>query len=332
MKNVIQLLQGDVHVVKTSTGDVKDELQLVKRGVGIANTGINRVGKSIGFLQSDVGCVKDGLGTAVDEVFTLKASIKDDAQARQSKELLDRICSTDYADEHFDHLQRHESGTGEWFLKHPKFTAWQNATAVEDRTLLCPGDPGTGKTMLAALSVKHLRTTLNAPMAPVLHIYCDYKRQEQQTGLHMISSLLRQLLAFEQTIPEQIKSLYRETSWPTFHAVQNMLRLAMHNYTKLFIVLDALDECGDEARKKLLMSLSGLRESDCVHILATTRHAVPGVDSFFVNNTRLEIAASKDDIERYVRVRLSDFSESVQDNPELQNQIVTAVLQATDGM
>ncbi|WPH02939.1 ankyrin, protein [Acrodontium crateriforme] len=332
VKNSIRLVQDNVEIVKISTGDVKDEIQLVKQSVGIANTGINHVGKGIGVLQTDVSAVKDSINIAVGDVSTLKGSVEDEMQARWRKELLNRICSTDYSDEHFDHLQRHELGTGEWFLTDPKFTAWITASRVEHRTLLCTGNPGAGKTILAAISVEHLRRMVHTVQTPVLHIYCNYKRQEEQSGLHMISSLLRQLLAIQTSIPEQVERLFNCAARPSYKDINESLQSMTRSCTPIFIIIDALDECRAEARSQLLASLSELRKLDCVQILATTRHGVPGIDSFFVNNTSIEITASNHDIERFARGRFHSFPETVQNNLNLQNQIVLAVLDASEGI
>lgn len=42
--------------------------------------------------------------------------IRDDASARKKAELMSRICSTDYFQQHRDFIARHLHGTGEWFL------------------------------------------------------------------------------------------------------------------------------------------------------------------------------------------------------------------------
>lgn len=56
-----------------------------------------------------------------------------------------------------DLFDSHTLGTGNWFLDSPEFAEW---TRGEASTLECPGDPGTGKSVLAYVHAQHFLVTI----------------------------------------------------------------------------------------------------------------------------------------------------------------------------
>jgi DNA replication protein DnaC len=109
-----------------------------------------------------------------DRTFTILAA----TSASEKKELLDKICSVDYKQQHRDSIVRHQDGTGQWFLQDLKYHDWATPSRG---TLACPGPPGAGKTIMAALVIEQCLRTAQATRRPVAFIYYSYKRQDQQT-------------------------------------------------------------------------------------------------------------------------------------------------------
>lgn len=60
-------------------------------------------------------------------------------------QVLNWISTRSYASKQRDTLERHQEGTGYWFLKASKFEDWENCP---DKTLCCFGFPGAGKTVM----------------------------------------------------------------------------------------------------------------------------------------------------------------------------------------
>ena len=67
------------------------------------------------------------------------------------------------------------------------FTSWINGS---DKVLFCHGIPGAGKTVLAAIVVEYLQSTLPGELSAVAYIYCNYKERVQQTSNDLIASLI----------------------------------------------------------------------------------------------------------------------------------------------
>jgi hypothetical protein len=113
-------------------------------------------------------------------------ALRDDTAVRHKHDLMTWICSVDYHVHHQDFINRHQTGTGQWFLQDTKFQGWDRQ---KDATLFCPGIPGAGKTIMGALVIDHLLRTQDVADDLVTFIYCNYKRQSEQSAKHMLSSI-----------------------------------------------------------------------------------------------------------------------------------------------
>ena len=67
--------------------------------------------------------------------------------------ITDRISTTDFLLQQSDFIARREEGTGQWFLESSIFTTWLQKPKS---SLFCPGIPGAGKTILAAIMIDRL--------------------------------------------------------------------------------------------------------------------------------------------------------------------------------
>lgn len=134
----------------------------------------------------------------------------DETAVRLKHDLLQWICPVDYHVQHRDFIERHQPGTGQWFLQDMKFQAWDQS---KDSTLFCPGIPGAGKTIMASLTIDHLLRSQHVANEPITFIYCNYKRQSEQSVKYMLSSILRQIIDIQPGVPKRVQDFY--TSYTT---------------------------------------------------------------------------------------------------------------------
>jgi Cdc6-like AAA superfamily ATPase len=229
-------------------------------------------------------------------------------------------------------LEKWQPGTGQWFLDSPEFVAWVNG---HNPALICFGIPGAGKTILASVAINHLRSTLNGRGLPVAFLYCNYKMQEKQSGKNLLAMLLRQLVGQCASVPESVKALYasrkRNETGPSFPEISDALSKVVGSQDRTFLVLDALDECSDEARKTLLTKLQELRQNTKTSVMATSRHH-SSLEREFEGDARLEIRAVERDIDLYLGGQLKGLSECIAGNDALQKTIKECIAQAAGGM
>lgn len=101
---------------------------------------------------------------------------------------------------------------------------------------------------------------------------------------------------------------------------------------RLYVLLDALDECLDRrVVKALLKKISVIQEHQAVSLLATSRR-IPDISSNFAGHPVLEIRASDEDVCRYLENNMTILPSSIQRNSSLRETIKSSISGAVDGM
>ena len=203
---------------------------------------------------------------------------------------------------------------------------------------------GVGKTVLASFLIHSLQKSLEYQDIKVVYIYCDYTMVEKQTPLNLIADLLRQLLIDNSTsqgrlgsVRDRLRDLYKScnhnNSRPTLIECTKLLYEAARCFSKVFIVIDALDECPEvnEVRSTLLYAIENLQSF--ASLLIMSRH-IPNIASQLRNATRLEIKASDHDIKTYLeRLRgLQNIDCPLSRERNLHVTIINTILEKVGGM
>lgn len=249
--------------------------------------------------------------------------------------ILDWLTPIDYASQQSDFIARRQEGTGLWLLDSNEFQGWLNQSA---QTLFCPGIPGAGKTMITSIIVEHLQTKFrNDPNIAIAYLYCNFRRQQEQKPIDLLASLLKQLIQRRPSIPENVTSLYKhhynERSRPSFNEISKVLHSIVTNYSRAFIIIDALDEChiSNRGRGILLSDVFNLQVKTGVNLFVTSRF-IPEIMKEFERGTSLEIRASDKDVQKYLDANMSQLPSFVLRSPDLQERIKTEIVKAVDGM
>ena len=266
-----------------------------------------------------------------DNVITLVQNQED--QVRQK--ILDWITPIDYAPQHSDFISRRQAWTGQWLLDSAEFKAW---VETDKQTLYCPGIPGAGKTILTSIVVEELFTRFeNDGNVGIAYIYCNYRQEHQQKLDDLFTSLLKQFVQEQPSVPDCVKTLYErhkdKRTRPSPDEILGILQSVVAVYSRAFIIVDALDECqvSNRCRQRLLTGLSELRGECQANLFATSR-PISSIESEFVGNQTLEIRASDEDVRRYLDGHMLRLPGFVARSLELQGEIKTAIVKAVDGM
>ena len=191
--------------------------------------------------------------------------------------------------------------------------------------------------MLTSLVVDDLRRSSNSKDVATAYIYCDYRREEEQTPINLLSSITKQLLDHQVAIPESILNIYQHHSSkktrPTLEELSEMIQSAMSPLSKTYLVLDALDELGNagQVRQDLL---ERLRKLQCAHPfnLMTTSRYIPSLAQDFDQPLCMEIRADPEDIRKYVQGHISDLANCVRKDIRLQETIANSITDVVEGM
>ncbi|RYP05212.1 hypothetical protein DL765_009909 [Monosporascus sp. GIB2] len=230
-------------------------------------------------------------------------TLKHKMNRKEDLELLDWISPVDYGHQQSDFLRRRQPGTGQWLLDSEEYQTWLKRSK---QTLYCPGIPGTGKTTLTSTVVHDLTTRFQKdPTVNIAYIYCNFRRKDEQKIDDLLASVLKQVAQNHTPLPKSVRDLYdqhkQKRTQPSLDEIMKILFTVTAMYSKLFIIVDALDECqaSDGCRSKFLRALFNLQATTTANIFATSRHN-PDIENEFKHCISLEIFARNEDIDRYL--------------------------------
>jgi hypothetical protein len=278
--------------------------------------------------------VKDDTNFARTHIPIIRSGVdtiqQDQDQAKHTK-IVDWISPTDYPAQQSDIISRRQEGTGQWFLDAPEFTGWLSGSK---ETLFCPGIPGAGKTIVAAIAIDHLLKSVQSSSVAVAYVYCNYKSRDEQDATSMLAAILKQLVQSRPSIPEPVKNLHNQHAGrgtrPSLNEVFNALQ-ELANSSTIYIVVDALDECHDDNRRQVLAKLRDLQAGRDLRLMATSRF-IPEIVDGFREALSLEVRASDGDVKRFVAGQTYRLPNCIQRNLALQNLVQEKIVEAVDGM
>lgn len=249
---------------------------------------------------------------------------------KRRHDILSWLAPSTHQLEQSDAFNKHQSGTGQWFLDSKQFARWLNE---ERQTLFCPGIPGAGKTILASVVIDYLQRQRGRESS-IVYLYCSYNKMQAQTTYGQLSIVLRQFVEQQSgSIPESVLSLYdshkAQGSRPTLEEISSTLFKTVRHLDRAFLVVDALDECSEETCKELLDEVRKLQMSTRLNFMATSR---PSLEQVFDGAMRLDIRAQESDIKCYLDDRLRGLSRCVQQDDELKQMIKQEIINTVDGM
>jgi len=166
----------------------------------------------------------------------------------------------------------------------------------------------------------------------VAGLYCDYLDQEQQSTANMLGAILMQLFARD-GIPEPVRQAFRDEKMVLGgRAVQladlvKILKRTIASLPGVFICIDALDECLQKNRLKLLESLQEIiRASPTTRVFLTGRpHVQQEVKRYFPEVVMIPVTPTIVDIVIYLNMRLDQDPTPMAMDDKLRTEIMRAI-------
>ena len=199
--------------------------------------------------------------------------------------------------------EKYLKGIGRWFFETEQYQRWLGGDCS---TLVCPGIPGSGKTMLASEVVdrlndisrnQHVKGSIGVAFA-----YLDAEPSDIDPALRLMKLLLRQLV---ENCPWssvlQDTEAWIESTPLSLEAVTILARKVGKLYDQVYIVIDALDELNSAQKgaDEAIASLQGLQENFGAKLLFTLRN-VPDVIGQLRGDGRIDIQAEEGDVSTFV--------------------------------
>jgi hypothetical protein len=168
-------------------------------------------------------------------------------------------------------------------------------------------------------------------------IYLNHKEVENQTPSRLLAGLWRQLV-LDRKIGSSAEDLYKQhqekgTS-PSLEEVVTILRSSITEFSKVFIIIDAMDECPEVQQKILLHHLAAMGSN--MNLMITSRPHI-SLEPFSLSDLKtLDIRVTPDDLWEYVNTQIDlspRLAEHVKRQPKLREQIHLKINTDTvDGM
>ncbi|KAK0706743.1 nucleoside phosphorylase domain-containing protein [Lasiosphaeria miniovina] len=254
----------------------------------------------------------------------------------EEQKILDWLTPIDYGLQQSDYFKLQQPGTGQWLLDSNEYQTW---LVTRKQTLFCPGIPGAGKTILTSIVVDDLCKRFQGdPTICLAYIYCNFRRKEEQKVDDLLASLLKQLSQKRASLPNEVKTLHdKHKSTRTRPSVEEILKTLNHvvtDYSRVFIIIDALDECEafDGCRARLLTEIFNLQAGSDANVFATSRFIPEVNEKFKGSSISLEIRASDEDVGAYLHSHMSRLPAFVGRSPELQEEVRSGIIQSVQGM
>jgi hypothetical protein len=171
-------------------------------------------------------------------------------------------------------------------------------------------------------------------------IYLNHKEADDQTPSKLLAALWRQLV-HGRDVGSMAKKLYQQHrekgTVPSLEKLLDLLSSCLKEFSKVFIIVDAMDEYPNEypefKREILLQHLAEMGGN--VNLLITSRPNISPEPSSFPNLERLDIQAAPEDIRGYIdaQIKLSPhLRRHIQKQPMLQEEIHAKITGTVDGM
>jgi hypothetical protein len=107
-----------------------------------------------------------------------------------------------------------------------------------------------------------------------------------------------------------------------------MFNMLTSRFERIYIVVDALDECGRETGQKLLEDLGQWFESGKVCLLVTSRHLPFGLPKYIDCVRTVQIEADRRDLAKYIEA-------NIEHNPntaDFKAEIISELVAGSNGM
>lgn len=142
-----------------------------------------------------------------------------------------------------------------------------------------------------------------------------------QTANDIAEKILRQLLGVLDTIPPKLESLYdsctRTNARAELSDLKRILLLCIHNFSSVYVVFDALDECDDSHRREILTFVSQLQKWGCRILMSSRPHLRNSLEEQLDDTLIIETKADEQDVRNYISCKLDQCGNN---NPEVEQR------------
>lgn len=170
----------------------------------------------------------------------------------------------------------------------------------------------------------------------VAFIYCNYSEAEKQSATNLLKSILLQLASRKRETIEELTAAYKkhskEGTSPCLLECCHLLHAVTALFSKIYLVIDALDECAERTRDMLVAEIGTMKPQ--INVLCTSRHTFTNCFST-EDASYLEVKANASDIRHYLDKRITEspkLQALIKKDGNIQDIITSGVANKANGM
>jgi hypothetical protein len=187
-----------------------------------------------------------------------------------------------------------------------------------------------------------VRNTRQEDNTCVSCLYFDYRDEVQRhlSPVNMVGALLKQALSTFSVVPNNVIDALKKKKkeFPTLklHCALELLQIALENFDKTYICIDALDECKDEYQMEFLRSISKILNPS-TRVFITGRHIVKNtIDKNLIRPSTvtitMELEANPSDVRMFIADKISKDAEDMEMTAAFKEEIMDTIVTSTGGM
>ncbi|KAK7524588.1 hypothetical protein IWZ03DRAFT_411347 [Phyllosticta citriasiana] len=259
-------------------------------------------------------------------------------------------------DQHAENIKKRSPDTGQWIFEHESYTAWVSASTPKERILWLGGAAGAGKSILTSSVIEKLSTEAGDEEKPlVLFFFCKVGNDAKQNGekimLHLLLQLFNEIGNLKSTSKSRAADEWniKKTCTDVVHARAKMDNSELANSLKMstmtsmfvditeclrrkvFVILDALDECADWSREDsgLLQSLIDMSSNKAnISLFISSRPDADAEKELSTHTCRIHVDKSMNekDIRKFVNYQLGRklFSAITKEDKKMARRVILA--------
>ena len=168
-------------------------------------------------------------------------------------------------------------------------------------------------------------------------VYCIYN-ETGQTAQNLLASLLQQFCRQKGSLSPEVLHSYelhcRQNTRPLVSDISRLLCSEIQHFSKVYIVIDALDECPESDRTRDVFLNELVKIPSNAYLLVTSR---PNslIESILTEAKCLEISAHVDDVRRHVAARIANeapLMKHITAEPSLKDIIISNITERAQEM
>ena len=169
------------------------------------------------------------------------------------------------------------------------------------------------------------------------YAYFDYRDHDFQSSSHITASLLSQIAATKSSLPTEVVEVYKKSglngSSLASQDAERVLVVSCQAFRRVFIVIDALDECDEiRHRKNFIRVLENLRQRPEIRLFITSRFYPADIKKAFEHVHQITVRANEVDLAKFISHEIDNSNASDLFDEKFKTEVIHRISRGAQDM